>query len=217
MTALAITGGAEGKLQRPQWQPGQPPRRRIRFCYCTIKEWHNTRFSHAWTAPSQYPIPCWNFDHFSKHLIFISENTFENVVCCGMPAFCLRANEIRYQYLYYRQKPGIYMFIYIYIYSFEYRGCHYDNSTAPQVVTMTRCHKRPHSRHTDSPPPLFMCASGDFVLYLLGVSCDIHAPVDKSDTIDKIIFMNVDVMKQYRLWLITSSNYRCALRRHVSV
>ena len=49
MTAPAITGGAEGKLQRPQWQPGQPPRRRIRFYYCTIImiiEWHNTRFSH---------------------------------------------------------------------------------------------------------------------------------------------------------------------------
>ena len=40
----------------------------------------------AWTAPSQYPIPCWNFDHFSKHLIFIKQYTFENVVCCGMPA-----------------------------------------------------------------------------------------------------------------------------------
>ena len=47
MTAPAITGGAEGKLQRPQWQPRPPPRRRIRFCYCTIVEWHNTRFSHA--------------------------------------------------------------------------------------------------------------------------------------------------------------------------
>ena len=49
MTAPAITGGAEGKLQRLQWQPGQPPRRRIRFYYCTIImiiEWHNTRFSH---------------------------------------------------------------------------------------------------------------------------------------------------------------------------
>ena len=49
MTAPTITGGAEGKLQRPQWQPGQPPRRRIRFCYCTIImiiKWHNTRFSH---------------------------------------------------------------------------------------------------------------------------------------------------------------------------
>ena len=33
-------------------------------------------------------------------------------------------------------------------------GCHYDDSTAPQVVvTATRYHKRPHSRHTDSPPP----------------------------------------------------------------
>ena len=50
MTVPANTGGAEGKLQRPQWQPVQPPRRRIRFCYCTIImtiEWHNTRFSHA--------------------------------------------------------------------------------------------------------------------------------------------------------------------------
>ena len=47
MIAPAITGGAGGKLQRPQWQPGPPPRRRIRFCYCTIIEWNNTRFSHA--------------------------------------------------------------------------------------------------------------------------------------------------------------------------
>ena len=57
MTAPAITGGAEGKLQRPQWQPGQPPRRRIRFCYCTTIEWHNTRLSHVdWRiyAPMNY-------------------------------------------------------------------------------------------------------------------------------------------------------------------
>ena len=40
--APAITGGAEadaeGKPQRPQWQPGQPPQRHLRFCYCTIIE-----------------------------------------------------------------------------------------------------------------------------------------------------------------------------------
>ena len=48
MTAPAITGGTEGKLQRPQWQHGQPPRRRIRFCYCTIiMITDNTQFSHA--------------------------------------------------------------------------------------------------------------------------------------------------------------------------
>ena len=37
MIAPAITGGAEidaeGKPQRPQWQPGQPPQRHLRFCY----------------------------------------------------------------------------------------------------------------------------------------------------------------------------------------
>ena len=112
MTAPAITGGAECKLQRPQWQPGQPPRRRIRFCYCTIIiiiEWHNTLTyicvdelcQHwfrqrlvAWTAPSQYLIPCWN----------------PSAAECR--PFCLWANEIRYQYVYYRQKLGIYIYIY---------------------------------------------------------------------------------------------------------
>ena len=64
--------------------------------------------------------------------------------------FCLRANEIRYQYVYHRQKLGIYIYIRL---SVGGGGCHYDDSTAPQVVvTTTRCRKRPHSRHTDSPP-----------------------------------------------------------------
>ena len=136
MTVPAIAGGAEGKLQRPQWQPGQPPRRRIRFCYCTIImiiEWHNTRFSHtdwhicvdelcqdwfrqwlvAWTAPSQYPIPCWNFDHFSKHSIFIKQYTFENVVCCGMPAILPLSQWDISTCIIVRNSAYIYIYIYI--------------------------------------------------------------------------------------------------------
>ena len=140
--------------------------------------------------------------------------------------FCLRANEIRYQYLYYRQKPGIYIYIYIFVWVYTLKM-----GGGGAVTMATLRHHRlsqwhgatsAHSRHTDSPPPtalprLFMCPSVDFVLCLLCISCDFYAPVDKSDTIDKIIFMNVDVMKQYLMWLITSSNYRCASRRHVCV
>ena len=72
-----------------------------------------------------------------------------------MPAICRRANEIRYQYVYHRQKLGIYIYIRLSVYIKQGGGgCHYDDSTAPQVVvTTTRCHKRQQSRHTDSPPP----------------------------------------------------------------
>ena len=69
--------------------------------------------------------------------------------------FCLRANEIRYQNVYHRQKLGIYIYIFVWVYTLNrgWGGGFYDDSTAPQVaVTTTRCHKRPHSRHTDSPP-----------------------------------------------------------------
>ena len=128
--------------------------------------------------------------------------------------FSLRANEIRYQYVYHRQKLGIYIFVWVYTLNRGWGGCHYDDCTAPQVVItttrtgdplhsralahsraplftqpcphcshsrapgeqwarlcvftlqgcvqaarlcrgspVTRCHKRPHSRHTDSPSP----------------------------------------------------------------
>ena len=36
MTALAVTGYVEGKLQRPWWRPGQSPWRPFRFCVDVI-------------------------------------------------------------------------------------------------------------------------------------------------------------------------------------
>ena len=61
-----------------------------------------------------------------------------------MQPFCLWANEIRYKYVYYRQKLGIYIYIYIRLSVYIKQGgggCHYDDSTAPQVVvTATRYH-----------------------------------------------------------------------------
>ena len=141
MTAPAITGSAEGKLQRPQRQPGQPPRRRICFSYCTIImiiQWHNTRFSHAdWRIYASMNYVSIDLDNglspeqrqASIQSRAETSITFQNIkfsfsnVHSKMSSaaecrpFCLWANEIRYQYVYYRQKLGIY--IYIYIYSFE--------------------------------------------------------------------------------------------------
>ena len=54
-----------------------------------------------------------------------------------MPAICRRANEIRYQYVYHRQKLGIYIYIFVWVYTLNRGGgggggggCHYDDSTA---------------------------------------------------------------------------------------
>ena len=64
-----------------------------------------------------------------------------------MQPFCLWANEIRYKYVYYRQKLGIYIYIRLSVYIKQGGGgggCHYDDSTAPQaVVTTTKQHTCP--------------------------------------------------------------------------
>ena len=99
-----------------------------------IIEWHNTRFSHT-----------------DWHLIFILQYRFENVVCCGIPAILPQSqwDKISVRII---VRNSAYINIFVWVYTLNRGGgggCHYDDSTAPQVVvTTTRCHKRPQSRHT---------------------------------------------------------------------
>ena len=91
-----------------------------------------------------------NFRSFSKYLNFPWRSAYENVVCCEMWAilphsqwrkvsvrvFSSETRHVRLRCIYQTE-----------------RSCHYDDSTAPRVATMTWCHKWPHSRHIGSPRP----------------------------------------------------------------